>query len=68
MMIVRKNTGVNSIKNPSAAFVRVAKTVNPQTEFLVRPSLRIPKPRAGFSIDVNVPPRPFDPKPFSKNF
>jgi hypothetical protein len=67
-MIVRRNTGVNSIKNPSNAFVRAVRTVNPQNQFMVKPSLRVPKPRAGFSIEINVPPKPIDPKPFSMNF
>ena len=67
-MIARKNTGYSTGINPSAKFVSVAKSVNPQTEFFVKPSLKIPKPRAGYSLEVNEPPRQKDIKPFSKNF
>ena len=68
MIYFRKNTGLNTISNPSATFARLVKSVNPQTEFIVKPSLKIPKPRAGFSLMPNIPPKPIDPKPFSRNF
>jgi hypothetical protein len=68
MIYFRKNTGYNAITNPSATFARLVKSVNPQNEFTVKPSFKVPKPRAGYSLDVNVPPKPIDPKPFSRNF
>ena len=67
-MIARRNTGINTISNPSATFARLMTSVNPQNEFTIRPSFKVPKPRAGYSLDVNVPPKPYDPKPFSRNF
>lgn len=67
-MIARRNTGTNSNNNPSAKFVSVVKTVNPQTEFIVKPSLKIPKPRAGYSLQINEPPKAKNIRPFSKNF
>jgi len=68
MIYFRKNTGYNAITNPSATFARLVKSVNPQTEYIVKPSFKVPKPRAGFSLDVNVPPKPINPRPFSRNF
>lgn len=67
-MIARRSTGYNSIVNPSAKFVSLVKSVNPQTEYIVKPSLKVPKPRAGYSIQINEPPKAKDIKPFSKNF
>ena len=67
-MIARRNLGTNNTINPSAKFVSLVKSVNPQTEFMVKPSLKIPKPRAGYSIQINEPPKPKNIIPFSKNF
>jgi len=67
-MIARRSTGYNSIVNPSAKFVSLVKSVNPQTEYIVKPSLKVPKPRAGYALQINEPPKAKDIKPFSKNF
>jgi len=66
--MLRRNTGLNTIGNPSSSFVRAVKTVNPQNEFLIKPPFKSIK-RAGASVENrNVPPAPINAKPFSKNF
>lgn len=66
--IVRKNVGTSNSINRNARFVNVAKAFNPQTEYLVKPSFKVPKPRAGYALEINNPP-PFKKIiPFSKNF
>ena len=66
--MLRRNTGVNNIVNPSSAFVRAVKTVNPVNEYIVKPPFKSRK-KAGLSIENrNLPLNPINPKPFSKNF
>tara|TARA_R100000278_G_scaffold56542_1_gene46742 strand:- start:5522 stop:5725 length:204 start_codon:yes stop_codon:yes gene_type:complete len=67
-MIPRRNTGHSITVNPSAKFVSLVKTVNPQNEYIVKPAFKAPKPRAGFSLEINEPPKPKNITPFSKNF
>ena len=66
--MLRRNTGLNTIGNPSSSFVRAVKTVNPVNEYIIKPPFKSIK-RAGASIENrNVPPTHIYAKPFSKNF